>query len=82
MFYTELRWVRASLYDDESDDGIEDEKDDEFSAPNSRMRWSRRTLFKASRGEIALIWSIFQLLGTPNEKSWPVSRRSRLAVGI
>lgn len=72
MFYTKLCWVPELSYDDESDDGME-EYDDELSATESRMRWSRRTLFKASRGEIALIWSIFQLLGTPNETSWPVS---------
>lgn len=35
--------------------------------------WTRDTLFNADRGEIALAWSIFKVLGTPNETSWPVS---------
>jgi len=72
MFFTELRWVRESMYDDESDDGAEYDDDDDDDVIESRMRWSRRTLFKASRGEIALIWSIFRLLGTPDKTSWPV----------
>jgi len=56
------------MYDDESDDGAEDEDDDD-DVIGSPMPWSRRTLFKASRGEIALIWSIFRLLGTPDKTS-------------
>ncbi|KDQ18232.1 hypothetical protein BOTBODRAFT_128323 [Botryobasidium botryosum FD-172 SS1] len=33
--------------------------------------WTRDTLFNADRGEIGLAWSIFKILGTPNETSWP-----------
>lgn len=74
-FFTNLRWVRASTYDDESENGDDDSDHDEDEFSTGAMRWSRRTLFKASRGEIAQIWSIFQLLGTPTETNWPVSYR-------
>lgn len=35
--------------------------------------WQRDTLFKGSRGEIGLAWSIFKIFGTPTKESWPVS---------
>ena len=35
--------------------------------------WVRTPIFDASKGEIGLLWSIFKILGTPNEVSWPVS---------
>ena len=35
--------------------------------------WRRTSLFDASRGEIALIWSIFKIRGTPTTELWPVS---------
>lgn len=34
--------------------------------------WRRDALFIATRGEIAMLWSIFRLMGTPTEDSWPV----------
>lgn len=67
MFFTDLRWVPSDVEDDESDG-----EDDDVTSHLGRMRWSRRTLFKASRGEIGLIWSIFRLLGTPTNTTWPV----------
>ncbi|KAG8797778.1 hypothetical protein FRC16_008535 [Serendipita sp. 398] len=33
--------------------------------------WRRQSIFDASRGEIGLLWSIFQVLGTPTKDSWP-----------
>ncbi|CAE6469894.1 unnamed protein product [Rhizoctonia solani] len=33
--------------------------------------WNRMTLFDSTRGEIGLIASIFKLLGTPTEMTWP-----------
>ena len=35
-------------------------------------KWRRDALFDATRGEIAMLWSIFQLMGTPTQDSWPV----------
>ncbi|KAG9313848.1 hypothetical protein JVU11DRAFT_4614 [Chiua virens] len=35
-------------------------------------RWTRTSLFDATRGEIGLAWSIFRVRGTPNESTWPV----------
>jgi hypothetical protein len=40
--------------------------------------WRRDALFDATRGEIALLWSIFRLMGTPTKDSWPV--RTSLSV--
>jgi cyclin-dependent kinase 8/11 len=34
--------------------------------------WKRDALFDATRGEIALLWSIFRMMGTPTQDSWPV----------
>ena len=41
--------------------------------------WIRVPLFEpvTSESEISLAWSIFQLMGTPNETSWPVSVHRR-----
>ncbi|CAG7853763.1 SubName: Full=Related to CDC28-Cyclin-dependent protein kinase {ECO:0000313/EMBL:CCA68031.1} [Serendipita indica DSM 11827] len=33
--------------------------------------WRRDPIFDASRGEIALLWSIFKVLGTPTKETWP-----------
>lgn len=73
MFYTELRLVPASIGDDESEGDYEEENPDDMAAEDRSTRWSRKSLYKASRGEIGLIWSIFRLLGTPTETTWPVS---------
>jgi serine/threonine protein kinase len=35
--------------------------------------WCRMSLFDYTRGEIGLIASVFKLLGTPTEITWPVS---------
>lgn len=36
--------------------------------------WSRDPLFSpgVAGSEISLAWSIFQIMGTPNERNWPV----------
>lgn len=36
-------------------------------------KWARDTLFDGMRGEIGLAWSIFKIMGTPTEQTWPVS---------
>ncbi|KAJ1302829.1 hypothetical protein OPQ81_003133 [Rhizoctonia solani] len=38
---------------------------------NRTGSWHRMTLFDSTRGEIGLIASIFKLLGTPTEATWP-----------
>ncbi|KAH7339015.1 kinase-like domain-containing protein [Rhizoctonia solani] len=38
---------------------------------NRTGAWHRMTLFDSTRGEIGLIASIFKLLGTPTETTWP-----------
>jgi serine/threonine protein kinase len=50
-----------------------------FNIPNSVTEtegagtWHRMFLFDSTRGEIGLVASIFKLLGTPTDTSWPVS---------
>lgn len=36
-----------------------------------QANWRRDTIFDATRGEIALLWSIFRVMGTPSTASWP-----------
>lgn len=72
---------RASDHDQREEEEEDEEEADEeqegypgYIAPGERsVRCSRKSLFKASRGEIGLIWSVFRLLGTPTESTWPVS---------
>ena len=59
--------------DDETDAGEDRDKPFVF-ASCSQGKWVRDSLFNASRGEIGLAWSIFRILGTPNEETWPVRR--------
>ncbi|CAK5275659.1 unnamed protein product [Mycena citricolor] len=33
--------------------------------------WARDPLFNGYRGELALIWSIFKMRGTPTDETWP-----------
>lgn len=40
--------------------------------PKLERQWKRDSLFDASRGDIGLAWSIFQIRGTPDEINWPV----------
>ncbi|KAK0479661.1 kinase-like protein [Armillaria novae-zelandiae] len=50
----------------------EDEEDDyppELRDANPTL--IRKALFDGTRGEIGLAWSIFKILGTPTEDSWP-----------
>jgi len=65
--------------DDESEYPLEEEQSNArpFITPdlsritNPKLRWSRETLFDASRGEIGLAWSIFKIRGTPTAENWP-----------
>ncbi|KAL0575784.1 hypothetical protein V5O48_006181 [Marasmius crinis-equi] len=45
--------------------------DDSFFSSSSSNSHYRTPLFDGTRGEIGLAWSIFKILGTPNETSWP-----------
>ncbi|KAG8836351.1 hypothetical protein FRC17_005637 [Serendipita sp. 399] len=65
---------------DSDSDADEKEDDQQFSKPTyilptrlpgAPFTWKRDVIFDASRGEIGLLWSIFQVLGTPNNDSWP-----------
>ncbi|KAJ8085199.1 hypothetical protein AAF712_003501 [Marasmius tenuissimus] len=42
-----------------------------YSSSLSAASIFRKPLFEGTRGEIGLAWSIFKILGTPNESSWP-----------
>ena len=42
-------------------------------SPSQKGNWKRAALFDAANGEIGLVASIFRLLGTPTEETWPVS---------
>jgi serine/threonine protein kinase len=80
-FYTELRWLPAHFPDDASDTesyGGEQMDEDGSEVEDREVRWSRKSLFKSSRGELGLMWSIFRLLGTPTDETWPVSYTSEL----
>ncbi|CAE6529065.1 unnamed protein product [Rhizoctonia solani] len=44
---------------------------DSVTSMNRTGSWHRMSLFDSTRGEIGLIASIFKLLGTPTEKTWP-----------
>ncbi|KAF7436081.1 hypothetical protein PC9H_002907 [Pleurotus ostreatus] len=67
----------ATNLSDESDESEEPEPIQPFILPRAtivlspRCRWTRHSLFDASRGEIGLAWSIFKIRGTPTEESWP-----------
>lgn len=41
------------------------------SSGTNRGSWHRMHLFDSTRGEIGLVASIFKLLGTPTEETWP-----------
>ncbi|KAG7100164.1 hypothetical protein E1B28_001944 [Marasmius oreades] len=56
------------------DDNDDDERDysySSFRSTSSCTGYLRKSLFDGTRGEIGLAWSIFKLLGTPNETTWP-----------
>jgi len=85
-FYTPLRFTSDFDEDYSSSDSDSDEDEEKasksalepfiFPATGSGEgaefgTWTRDTLFDADRGEIGLAWSIFKILGTPNETTWP-----------
>lgn len=84
-FFTPIRFIADD--DDrseESDDGSEapEQRPDQplpriINQPVSSWahgEWQRESLFNAERGSIGLAWSIFQIRGTPDRTTWPVSR--------
>ncbi|KAK0209199.1 kinase-like domain-containing protein [Desarmillaria ectypa] len=54
------------------------EENDEYDYPpelcDANPTLVRKTLFDGTRGEIGLAWSIFKIIGTPTEDSWPTFR--------
>ena len=46
----------------------------------AQANWRRDPIFDATRGEIALLWSIFQVMGTPTKESWPVLPSTTAAI--
>jgi hypothetical protein len=63
----------AMQYDSDESDS-ESSSEPRPSAPITRKTWKRMTLFNAEKGDLGLAWSIFQIRGTPTQKTWPVSR--------
>lgn len=61
-------WRLAPL----EEEGSEDEGAPRMSEPGRRRTWRRQSLFEGSRGELALAASIFRVMGTPTESTWPV----------
>jgi serine/threonine protein kinase len=83
-FFTSLKLNRTDhdeYGDDEDEDADEDVDEIPYAAfrtprsicPGEKTFWSREPLFNAERGEIGLAWSIFKVMGTPNEENWPVN---------
>ncbi|KAJ3532492.1 hypothetical protein NM688_g7413 [Phlebia brevispora] len=82
--FTRLRF-RSSSYDDEDDDEDDHTSSDADPAVpyepylvpqgatilSQRGEWERDALFDASRGTIGLAWSIFKVLGSPTDETWP-----------
>lgn len=60
---------------------LPEEDDDEDDYPpelrDANPTLVRKALFDGTRGEIGLAWSIFKILGTPTEDSWPVGHPSQ-----
>ncbi|CAE6518362.1 unnamed protein product [Rhizoctonia solani] len=54
------------------------------SVPNTNRTgsWHRMSLFDSTRGEIGLIASVFKLLGTPTETTWPEFNALPAASGL
>ncbi len=58
----------------------EDDEDEDYYPPelcDANPTLVRKALFDGTRGEIGLAWSIFKILGTPTEDSWPVGLLSQ-----
>jgi hypothetical protein len=79
-----FRPLRISFEDEQADDSDEERPATKSEDPPQRFvtppgiepradaDWARVALFDADNGEIALVWSIFQVRGTPTEATWPV----------
>ncbi|EUC56612.1 Serine/Threonine kinase catalytic domain protein [Rhizoctonia solani AG-3 Rhs1AP] len=75
----EFDWDALVFESDESADPMSNPPDATipFNVPGSVTSldrsgsWHRMSLFDSTRGEIGLIASIFKLLGTPTEQTWP-----------
>ncbi|KAJ3508273.1 hypothetical protein NLJ89_g5848 [Agrocybe chaxingu] len=85
-FFTPLRLSSEEEDECDDDDQTEDneEPDDDQPRPLEPFivpkylrigypgaQWTRDTLFNGERGEIGLAWSIFKILGTPTDETWP-----------
>ncbi|KAF7976180.1 hypothetical protein HWV62_7340 [Athelia sp. TMB] len=63
--------------DEEKDRTVDESNPKPFILPpslrpgNPGTMWRRNSLFNAERGEIGLAWSIFKILGTPTDETWP-----------
>jgi hypothetical protein len=80
-FFTSLR-LESDLSNEDSDSEDIDQENEGNTAPfivsnNAEpmvdKTWKREALFDASRGDIGLAWSIFQVCGSPSKQNWPVS---------
>lgn len=82
-FFTALRLEDDEDDEDEEDSDLESESGEDAGGVGMRpfvvmaragpdARWTREALFDAERGDIGLAWSIFQIRGTPDGRSWPV----------
>lgn len=49
------------------------DKDGAFAPPSEAPVLTRQTLFEGTKGDIALVGSIFKIVGTPTVVTWPVS---------
>jgi serine/threonine protein kinase len=79
-----FRPLRISFEDEQADDSDDERPATKSEDPSQRFvtppgiepradaDWAREALFDADNGEIALVWSIFQVRGTPTEATWPV----------
>ncbi|KAJ7593220.1 kinase-like domain-containing protein [Mycena floridula] len=71
-FFTQL------IVDDDDGEQEETTSNQPFHIPSKltnenpgRFKWIRNSLFNGTRGEIGLAWSIFKIMGTPTEDTWP-----------
>ncbi|THH11047.1 hypothetical protein EW145_g898 [Phellinidium pouzarii] len=82
-FFTPIRLLRKSYYDEDEDDLNASDEDafpdasgfvlpkDLGSITFRTAEWMRLPLFDGRQGSIGLVWSIFKLRGTPNSEIWP-----------
>ena len=76
--YATDMWSLGCLFSDFFTPLVTEEEEEGYSDYPSEggPSLTRKTLFDAGRGEIALIWSIFKTMGTPTTVTWPVGSKS------